>query len=67
MSEQREALMRRRDMLRVMTAGVAVAAVSRLDEAEALPPDAAEKSKPRYQANSPEVQDFYRVNRYPPQ
>jgi hypothetical protein len=67
MSEQREALMRRRDMLRVITAGVAVAAVSRLDEAEALPPDAAEKSKPRYHANSPEVQDFYRVNRYPPQ
>jgi hypothetical protein len=52
-------------VLRVMTAGVAVAAVGRLDEAEALPPDAAEKRKSRYQANSPEVQDFYRVNRYP--
>ena len=52
MSEQREALMRRRDVLRVMTAGVAVAAVGRLDEAEALPPDAAEKRKSRYQANS---------------
>ena len=25
----------------------------------------AEKRKPRYQANSPEVQTFYRVNRYP--
>ncbi len=25
----------------------------------------AEKRKARYQANSPEVQDFYRVNRYP--
>lgn len=65
MSEQREALMRRREVLRVMTAGVAVAAVGRLDEAEALPPDAVEKRKSRYQANSPEVQDFYRVNRYP--
>jgi hypothetical protein len=25
-----------------------------------------EKRKARYQANSPEVQTFYRVNRYPP-
>jgi hypothetical protein len=66
MSEQREALVRRRDLLRVMTAGVATAAVGRLDEAEALPPDAAEKRKARYRANSPEVQEFYRVNRYPP-
>jgi hypothetical protein len=24
-----------------------------------------EKRKPRYQAHSPEVQTFYRVNRYP--
>jgi hypothetical protein len=67
MSEQREALVRRRDLLRAMTAGVASAAVGRLEEAEALPLDAAEKSRARYQANSPEVQDFYRVNRYPPQ
>ena len=67
MSEQREALMRRRDVLRVMTAGVAVAAVTRLDEARGAPPSADEKRKSRYQANSPEVQDFYRVNRYPPQ
>jgi hypothetical protein len=65
--EQRESLVRRRDVLRAMTAGVAIAAVGRLDEAEALPLDAAEKRKARYQANSPEVQDFYRVNRYPPQ
>jgi hypothetical protein len=67
MSEHRDGLVRRRDVLRAMTAGVAVAAVSRVDEAEALPPNAAEKSKARYQANSPEVQEFYRVNRYPPQ
>ena len=64
MSEQ-VALMRRRDVLGATTAGVAIASVGWVDEAEALPPDAAEKSKPRYQANSPEVQDFYRVNRYP--
>jgi hypothetical protein len=28
----------------------------------AAPPD---KRKAQYQANSPEVQEFYRVNRYP--
>jgi hypothetical protein len=67
MSEHQEALMRRRDVLRAMTVGVAIAAVGQVDKAEALPPNAAEKRKSRYQANSPEVQDFYRVNRYPPQ
>jgi hypothetical protein len=67
MSEQRESPVRRRDVLRAVTAGVAIAAVGPLDEAEALPPNAAEKRKARYQVNSPEVEDFYRVNRYPPQ
>jgi hypothetical protein len=67
MREQRESPVRRRDVLRAMTAGVAIAAVGQVDEAEALPPDAAEKRKARYHANSPEVQEFYRVNRYPPQ
>jgi gas vesicle protein len=59
---------RRRDVLRA-TAGAAVAAAS----AVLLAPAAAaaetetvrEKRKARYQANSAEVQDFYRVNRYP--
>ena len=64
-SGQREGLMRRRDVLRVVTAGVAVEAVTRLDDAQAEPPSADEKRESRYQANSPEVQDFYRVNRYP--
>jgi hypothetical protein len=68
MSEQREVRpkVRRRDILRAVTAGAAIAAVGRLDEAKALPPNADEKRKARYQANSPEVQNFYRVNRYPP-
>jgi hypothetical protein len=64
--QQVGARVRRRDVLRAMTAGVAIAAVGRLDEAKALPPNAAEKRKARYQPNSPEVQNFYRVNRYPP-
>jgi hypothetical protein len=61
--------MHRRDVLRAMTTGVAAAAAS----AVSLGPAAAvaeteivrEKRKARYQANSAEVQNFYRVNRYP--
>jgi len=67
MSKQREALLRRRDLLRAMTTGVALAAVAPLSEAQAAPWPPEEKRKARYRANSPEVQDFYRVNRYPPQ
>jgi hypothetical protein len=59
---------RRRDVLLAMTTGVAAAAAS----AVSLGPAAAaeteivrEKRKARYRANSAEVQDFYRVNRYP--
>jgi hypothetical protein len=67
MSEQQDSRVRRRDVVRAMTASVAIAVVGRLDEAKALPPNAADKRKARYQANAPEVQNFYRVNRYPPQ
>jgi hypothetical protein len=66
-SNKREALMRRRDLLSAMTAGVAIAAVAPVDKVKALPANVDEKRKARYQANSPEVQEFYRVNRYPPQ
>jgi hypothetical protein len=57
----------RRDMLRGLAMGSGAAAVS----AATIAPAAAdsesnsEKRKARYQANSPEVQTFYRVNRYP--
>jgi hypothetical protein len=66
MNEMREAPFRRRDLLRAMTAGVALAGVARVDDVEALPDNVDEKRKARYRANSPEVQEFYRVNRYPP-
>jgi hypothetical protein len=59
---------RRRDFLRALgaSAGVAVAASgSFVEDAAAEPESDEEKRKARYQANSPEVQDFYRVNRYP--
>jgi hypothetical protein len=62
---ERKLSLRRRDLLRAMTAGVAVVAVSSLDEVEAASGSLDEKRKARYQPNSTEVQDFYRVNRYP--
>jgi hypothetical protein len=73
MNERLKTIFRRRDLLRTVTAG-AVAAVT---SAVALKPAAVEtmatagtrsssdKRRARYQARSAEVQDFYRVNRYP--
>ncbi len=58
----------RRDVLRALGvgAGAAVATASTLVEpaaAQAVSND--EKRKARYQPNAAEVQNFYRVNRYP--
>jgi hypothetical protein len=57
----------RRDVLRGLTVGTVAAAASAapLAPATADTENATEKSKARYQARSPEVQTFYRVNRYP--
>jgi hypothetical protein len=59
----------RRDVLRALGAGaggVAVSASSALvREAAADSETNDEKRKARYQANSPDVQAYYRVNRYP--
>ncbi len=58
----------RREFLRTLGVGAtaAAAAVGPLAEtAHADSENNAEKRKARYQANSPEVQNFYRVNRYP--
>jgi hypothetical protein len=57
----------RRDILRGFTIGtvaVAASATQPLPAAADTESDA-EKRKARYQADSPEVQTFYRVNRYP--
>jgi hypothetical protein len=58
---------RRRDILRVLAAGAGAAAASAAPLAAAAPQaaDTAKKRRAWYQANSPEVQTFYRVNRYP--
>jgi len=57
----------RRDLLRVLAVGAGAAAVNAAPAAAAAPgtKDAAKKRRAQYQANSPEVQTFYRVNRYP--
>jgi hypothetical protein len=58
----------RRDLLRGLTiATIASAATAApLAQARADTENSTERRKARYQANSPEVQTFYRVNRYPP-
>jgi hypothetical protein len=58
----------RREFLRTLGAGAAVVAASEglVDEAQAASSGYQDKSKARYQPNSKDVQDFYRVNRYPP-
>jgi hypothetical protein len=62
----------RRDVLRALAAGagagagVAVTASGPLvEQAVAGSESNDDKRKARYQANSPDVQAFYRVNRYP--
>jgi hypothetical protein len=53
----------RRDLLRVAAIGAAAATTSACASGEAS--DFPDKRKARYEADSPEVQTFYRVNRYP--
>lgn len=58
----------RRDFLRALGAGAGVAATaseSLIEEASADSNTNDEKRKARYQANSADVQAYYRVNRYP--
>jgi hypothetical protein len=64
-SERRE--FGRRDFLRVFGAGAAsvATAASFVEEGHASTSTYQDKSKARYQPNSTDVQNFYRVNRYP--
>jgi LPS sulfotransferase NodH len=57
----------RRDLLRFAIASTAAATTGTLaiEAVAAEPTGSANKRKSRYQANSAEVQDFYRVNSYP--
>lgn len=56
----------RRDFLRALGAGAAATAAAPLaTEAKADNETNDEKRKSRYKANSPDIQNYYRVNRYP--
>jgi hypothetical protein len=68
MKEQDKGIVRRTFLRRITTGvGFAVGASNLPHEALAADEPADEKRKARYQANSPDVQSFYRVNRYPAQ
>jgi len=54
----------RRDFLRA-SAGLVVAAAAPLGTEAHATETPKEERKPRYQANSPDVKNFYRVNSYP--
>jgi hypothetical protein len=59
------AMVGRRGLLLAAATAAAMNAVA-IEPAAARPTTGRDKRKARYQANSAEVQDFYRVNRYPP-
>jgi hypothetical protein len=67
MKKQPKRMTGRREFLRALGEGVASVAVagSLTGEARALPANYQDRRKTEYQPNSPEVQTFYRVNRYP--
>jgi hypothetical protein len=64
MDERRKSMIRRRDLLLAATAAGTAAAFGAASVAPAAKPRR-DKRKPQYQADSPEVQTFYRVNKYP--
>jgi hypothetical protein len=67
MKERPKTNIRRRDLLGFAIVGVGAAAASAvvLEAVDAKPVDLKDKRKARYQANSTEVRNFYRVNSYP--
>jgi hypothetical protein len=67
MRERPRTIVRRRDLLGVVLAGAgaAVANAVAVEPAAAQPIDTKYKRRPRYQPDSAEVRNFYRVNAYP--
>jgi len=68
MSERHEVTMERRQLLRTGIIGFIATTTSALEVSTVAAADTEsddDKRKARYQANSAEVQNFYRVNRYP--
>jgi hypothetical protein len=67
MKERPRTIVRRRDLLSLVLAGAgaAVADAVAAEPATAKSVDLKDKRKARYQADSAEVRNFYRVNSYP--
>ena len=66
MKERPKTIVRRRDLLNLVLAGAGAAAAIAVAEPAALKPvDLKDKRQARYQTNSAEVRNFYRVNSYP--
>jgi hypothetical protein len=67
MKEKFEKRFLRRDVFRLVIAGTGSALIGSqvLEPAFAEPVDLKSKRRARYQADSPEVRNFYRVNSYP--
>jgi hypothetical protein len=67
MKERPKTKVRRRDLLSLVLANAGAAVVNSVmpEPATAKPVDLKDKRRPRYQANSAEVRNFYRVNSYP--
>jgi hypothetical protein len=67
MKERPKMMVHRRDLLGVVlaSAGAAVTSAVTPEPAAAKSVDLKDKRKARYQANSAEVRNFYRVNSYP--
>ena len=68
MKERSATKVRRRDLLGAMVTGAAAATIVRAvtpATTAAEPRTSTDKRRARYQPNSKEVQEFYRVNRYP--
>jgi hypothetical protein len=67
MKERPKMKVRRRDLLGIVLANAGAAAANSVapESAAAEPVDLKDKRKARYQANSAEVRNFYRVNSYP--
>jgi hypothetical protein len=65
MDEPRNTMIRRRDLLLAVSGVAGAAAMTAIGSARSDAVVRRDKRRPQYQANSPEVQTFYRVNRYP--
>ncbi|MBR1122025.1 hypothetical protein JQ628_10915 [Bradyrhizobium lablabi] len=67
MKEHAKLIIRRRHLLGVAVAGLATATAGAVvaERRGAKRDEPADKRKARFQADSPEVRNFYRVNSYP--